>query len=207
MARVSANLVEWMDDKGYGFARQSGGTERIFVHVKSFVKGVPRPKRGDDLELEIISGRNGRPAAKSVKILGAEDIAKQLPYHLVTAAMLLILVHLVVILGHAPFGLLIVYAAMSGLSLYLYSRDKKAAQFGWWRVSEARLLAVDLFGGIVGGLLAQHRYRHKQSKQSYQLRTMVIVAIHAVFLAGLGSGLFTLTNIASFIRYLIPGGN
>lgn len=190
MARVQANLVEWMDEKGYGFARLPGGTERIFVHAKSIAEDMPRPKKGDELDLEIISGRKGMPAAKDVRILDAAEIAKNLPFHLVTAAMLLILVQLVVILGRAPFGLSVYYAFMGGVSLYLYSRDKQAALFGWWRISEAKLLTVDLLGGIIGGLLAQHRYRHKKSKQSYQLRIFAIVVVHAVLLSALGSGLF-----------------
>lgn len=190
MARVQANLVEWMDEKGYGFARLPGGTERIFVHAKSIAEDMPRPKKGDELDLEIISGRKGMPAAKDVRILDAAEIAKNLPFHLVTAAMLLILVQLVVILGKAPFGLSVYYAFMGGISLYLYSRDKQAALFGWWRISEAKLLAVDLLGGIIGGLLAQHRYRHKKSKQSYQLRIFAIVVVHAAFLSALGSGMF-----------------
>lgn len=195
MARVNANLVEWIDQKGYGFARQAGGTERIFVHAKSFSPRNQKPQKGDDLELEIVPGRDGRPAAKDAKLLNTEEVARQLPLHLVTSAMLLILVHLVVILGKAPFALLACYAVMGGLSIYLYSRDKKAAIFGWWRVSENKLLMVDLLFGIIGGLLAQHRYRHKKSKQSYQFRTMVIVAVHAVFLAGLGSGVLNLNSI------------
>lgn len=192
MGRVQANLVEWMDDKGYGFARLPGGTERIFVHAKSFATGTARPQKGDELELEIVAGRNGRPAAKDARVLGAEEAAQQLPMHVVTAAVLFIMAQLVVLLGKAPFGVLAIYAIMGGLSIYLYVRDKQAALFGRWRVSERQLLIVDLCGGIIGGLLAQHRYRHKTSKQSYQIRTFVIVALHAAFLGALGAGIINL---------------
>jgi len=202
MARVQANLVEWMEDKGYGFARLPGGTERIFVHAKSRKKGVQRFKKGDELELEIVAGRGGLPAAKNVRIVDAKELASQLPYHLVTAIMLILLAQLVVITGHAPFELTVVYALMGLLSLYLYGRDKQAALFGWWRISENRLLLVDLFGGIVGGLLAQHRYRHKKSKPSYQLRIFVIVLIHAVMLGAWGSGLINPVGVADLIRAL-----
>lgn len=203
MARVQASLVEWKDDKGYGFARLPGGTERIFVHVKAVEKGEQRLKKGDELELEIVEGRKGKPAAQHVRILSATEIAKQLPYHLVTATMLLILVQLVILNGHAPFELNYIYALMGLLSLYLYSRDKQAALFGWWRISEKRLLIIDLLGGIVGGLLAQHRYRHKKSKRSYQAKIFVIVAIHATLLGLWGSGLLAHFNIADFIVNLV----
>lgn len=188
-ARQRATMVEWMDDKGYGFARLPGGTERIFVHAKDVVENSQRPQKGDELELEVISGRNGRPAAKNVKLLGAGEKSSVLPMHVVTAAVLFIVVQLLVILGRAPIGLLAIYLGMAGLSVYLYNRDKQAALFGWWRISERQLLTVDLMGGIIGGLLAQHRYRHKTSKQSYQLRIFAIVALHATFLTALGVGL------------------
>ncbi len=197
MPRVTANLVEWKDDKGYGFARQPGGTERIFVHVKAFDSSGPRPKKGDELELDIVAGRNGKPAAENVKVLGAEEVAQQLPFHLVTAIMLFLLAQIVVILGRAPIDILVVYAVMGGLSIYLYSRDKQAALFGWWRIRESTLLTVDFFGGIIGGLLAQHRYRHKKSKASYQVRTLIIVGVHAALLAALGSGLLSVNTLSS----------
>lgn len=201
MARMHANLVEWMDDKGYGFARLPGGTERVFVHVKSFAKDAPRPQKGDELELEVIAGRNGKPAARNVRVLSHEEVSKRLPYHLVTAAMLFILANVVVITGHAPYGILFIYALMGGVSLFLYGRDKQAALFGWWRISENTLLIVDLFGGIVGGLLAQHRYRHKKSKQSYQFKTLLIVLLHASLLAAIGSGALTLDSIVTLLRF------
>ena len=190
MTRVQASLVEWKDDKGYGFARLPGGTERIFVHIRSLQHAVPRPRKGDMLELELVEGKKG-PAAQNVRILSEAEIAHTLPYHVVTATMLFILAQLVVILGKAPFGLVVYYTAMGGLSIYLYGRDKQAAIAGLWRVSEAHLLTIDLLGGVIGGLLAQQRYWHKTSKQRYQVRVFGIVVLHAGLLAALGSGLLS----------------
>ena len=190
MTRVQASLVEWKDEKGYGFARLPGGTDRIFVHVRSLQHGVPRPKKGDMLELEVVEGRKGL-AASNVKILNEIEIAHSLPYHVVTATMLFILAQLVVILGKAPFELVVYYTLMGALSIYLYGRDKQAAIAGLWRVSEMHLLTVDLLGGIIGGLLAQQRYWHKTSKQRYQTRVFGIVVLHAGLLAALGSGFLT----------------
>ncbi len=96
---------------------------------------------------------------------------------------------LLVILGKANIGLLAIYAIMGLFSLLLYRRDKQAALFGWWRIREWQLLGVDLFGGIVGGLLAQHKYRHKMSKQSYQIKTLFIVSFHAIILSLIGMGI------------------
>ena len=188
MTRVQANLVEWKDDKGYGFARLPGGTDRVFVHAKSLQPSAPRPKKGDVLELDLVEGRKG-PAAQNVRVLTDFEISHRLPYHVVTATMLFILVQLIVIIGKAPFGIVVYYTAMGALSIYLYGRDKQAAIAGLWRVSETQLLLVDLIGGVIGGLLAQQRYWHKTSKQRYQSRVVAIVVIHAGLLAALGSGI------------------
>ncbi len=187
--RVQANIVEWFDNKGYGFARLIGGTDRIFVHAKSLDKGLSRLKKGDELELEIITGRMGRPAAKDVKLLNKQDLAKKIPYHLYTSAILLLIVQLLIILKQINFSLLTIYIFMSFISLFLYHYDKRAAQFGWSRIREYQLLAVDFFGGIIGGLIAQVRYRHKTSKAKFQTATLITVVIHSIFLALLGAGI------------------
>ena len=187
MSRVQADIVEWFDNKGYGFARQPGGTERIFVHAKS-LKGRSRLKPGEHLELEIVSGKDGKPAAQNVIILNEKQFANRLKLHLITATILFITAQLLVILGKANIGLLAIYSLMGIISLLLYRRDKQAALFGWWRIREWQLLAIDLFGGIIGGLLAQHRYRHKMSKHSYQIKTFLIVALHATLLSLIGIG-------------------
>lgn len=192
MSRVHANLVEWKDDKGYGFARLPGGTDRIFVHAKSFNTASARPKKGDLVELEVIKGRNGRPAGQDVRLLNPLTMDGVLPYHLVTASLLLIVLFLLVTIGRAPFSLVVYYALVGALSIYMYRYDKHAAMDGKWRIKESWLLGADLAGGIIGGLLAQHRYRHKKSKASFQVYTFIIVAIHASLMALIGTGLIDL---------------
>lgn len=195
MSRIQANIVEWKPEKGYGFARLPGGTERVFVHARALTNRSSRPKRGDAVEFDLVKSQKGYSGA-NVRLLSGDEFARRLPLHLVTAAMLLILVQLDIILGRAPFALAVVYAGMGALSVYLYGQDKQAAKAGLWRVSETHLLLVDLFGGIIGGLLAQHRYWHKMSKEPYQNRIFVVVAIHAAFLAALGSGLLRFGNLS-----------
>lgn len=64
---------------------------------------------------------------------------------------------------------------MSALSYWAYARDKRSAQAGEWRVSEAQLHLWELLGGWPGALVAQRRLRHKYSKASYQLVFWLIV--------------------------------
>ena len=72
------------------------------------------------------------------------------------------------------------YAAMSLLAFLLYAADKRRAARGQWRISEATLHLVELFGGWPGALVAQRVLRHKRQKRGYVLIVWLIVAVHAV---------------------------
>lgn len=195
--RVEAQLVDWDDSRGFGFARLPGGTERVFVHIKSLNPAMPRPRAGDQLELEVVPGRNGRPAARAVNIVGPHTgVSSPLSLHLATAAMLLILLQIGIMLGRIPLWVAAIYVLMGGVSLVTYSWDKRAAQVGVWRISENTLLAIDVLGGVIGGLLAQHMFRHKRHKPSFQSATLFVVMIHAALFGLLGSGLITLPQAA-----------
>ena len=74
------------------------------------------------------------------------------------------------------YGLLV-----GALTYWAYARDKRRAQDGEWRISEARLHLWELLGGWPGAWIAQRRLRHKCSKGSYQLVFWLIVLGHQVF--------------------------
>jgi uncharacterized membrane protein YsdA (DUF1294 family) len=65
--------------------------------------------------------------------------------------------------------------AASMLTYWAYARDKRRAQDGEWRVSEAQLHLWELLGGWPGAWIAQRRLRHKCSKGSYQFVFWLIV--------------------------------
>lgn len=191
--RHQAELLTWNDQRGFGFARLPGGTERVFVHAKSFLPDMPRPKVGDQLDLEITKGKGGKPAAKAVRILQSEGKAVSvLSLHIATAAMLTILLQLGLMLERMPMPLAALYVLMGGFSLFAYSWDKQAAVLGAWRVRERDLLVIDFCGGIIGGLIAQHMLRHKRNKNSFQRGTLWAVLFHAALLGLIGAGVFAL---------------
>lgn len=75
--------------------------------------------------------------------------------------------------------LLIAAPATVSLFTYLaYRHDKRCAENGGWRVSEATLHFCELIGGWPGAYLAQRMYRHKTAKVSYQITFWGIVALH-----------------------------
>ena len=65
--------------------------------------------------------------------------------------------------------------AINALTFWTYARDKKRAEAGEWRVSEAQLHLLELLGGWPGAWAAQRRLRHKTSKTSYQIVFWLIV--------------------------------
>jgi uncharacterized membrane protein YsdA (DUF1294 family) len=103
--------------------------------------------------------------------------------------------------GAVPLSLGGIYLLAGMLAFSFYHHDKQAAQAGQWRVSEATLHALDLGCGIIGGLLAQERLRHKTRKPSFIAVTVVISAMHLVWLGGLALGLITPAELAALLPW------
>jgi len=66
----------------------------------------------------------------------------------------------------------------SAITYAIYASDKKRAQRGGWRISEALLHLCEAIGGWPGALLAQHHLHHKSAKISYLLVFGSIVAVY-----------------------------
>lgn len=69
---------------------------------------------------------------------------------------------------------------MSVCSFYVVWSDKLAARRGGWQYSEWKMHAWELCGGYAGSFLAQHYYKHKINKLSYQFKFWCIVILHLV---------------------------
>ncbi|MEZ5793885.1 DUF1294 domain-containing protein [Albidovulum sp.] len=66
--------------------------------------------------------------------------------------------------------------AINALTFFLIALDKRRAQLGRSRISEATLLFCALMGGAPGAKLAQHRMRHKTRKEPFRSRLDRILA-------------------------------
>jgi uncharacterized membrane protein YsdA (DUF1294 family) len=74
------------------------------------------------------------------------------------------------------------YLVLISLVTYAaYWHDKRRAQAGASRVSEAILHFLELFGGWPAAYLAQQRLRHKTIKRSYQMIYWSIVGFYQYF--------------------------
>jgi uncharacterized membrane protein YsdA (DUF1294 family) len=72
---------------------------------------------------------------------------------------------------------------MSVVAFAAYGIDKHRAVRGGWRVREATLQVIALFGGWPGAWLAQRVFRHKTSKSTFMIVFWAIVALHVCALA------------------------
>jgi cold shock CspA family protein len=75
--RFKGTLVEWKDDRGFGFIEPAEGGARIFCHLKAFEVRVRRPMPGDKLTYEVGKDAQGLLAAVKVRPVGLEDAQYQ----------------------------------------------------------------------------------------------------------------------------------
>jgi uncharacterized membrane protein YsdA (DUF1294 family) len=68
--------------------------------------------------------------------------------------------------------------AASVCAFFAYRDDKRSAEAGEWRVSEATLHFLALIGGWPGAFLAQRAFRHKTAKLSFQFVFWIVVLVH-----------------------------
>lgn len=183
--RFQGKLIEWKDDKGYGFVIQNGGSEKIFVHIRDFTARQKRPVINEIVTYEIGSDPKGRKQATNVSFVG------QTPKHspqsgnltLTVAAAFLVFVAAATALDKLPVAVSGLYLAASMIAYFAYAVDKSAAKQGEWRTSENTLHLLSLIGGWPGALFAQKKLRHKNRKASFQAVFWLTVALNC---GGLG---------------------
>src|SRR5690606_10622935 len=149
--RDQGRLVEWFDDKGYGFIQPNDqAKDRVFLHIKDFARPGPRPIVGCALDYSVILDERGRYRAQQVKYLKATQTksfaskpkvpAQQKPAKL--SAMQLLCVGYILFLAMFTLtgllsGLVLLFISlMNALSYWLYAQDKEAAQLGNRRIPE-----------------------------------------------------------------------
>jgi cold shock CspA family protein len=75
--RDQGRLVEWFDEKGYGFIQPNDDSkDRVFLHIKDFARQGPRPILGCALEYNVLVDAQGRYRAQQVSYLKASQTQK-----------------------------------------------------------------------------------------------------------------------------------
>lgn len=106
------------------------------------------------------------------------------------------------------------YVVVLSIVTYVaFAIDKGRAERGEWRIPEATLLVLALFGGFPGAKLAQRRFRHKTRKQPFAgtlnligLGQVAFVVALVVPLDTLGKAVseFSVTNALVALQIVVP---
>lgn len=76
--------------------------------------------------------------------------------------------------------LIIVYFALIGLvAVFITVSDKFAAKRNKWRVPEATLMLIGLFGGALPMLVTMKTIRHKTKHKKFMIGLPLEIALHA----------------------------
>lgn len=214
MARERGTLEDWIDHRGFGFIRRPDGT-KIYVHMKSIGKSIDRPRVGDRFEYAVSAGKDGRPVATEVVSVSTPppapppliDARSNAPYtvfgvasRIVGAAVILCMLSVNIFMLRLPTWVAGLYLIGGCASALVYRNDKMAAIRKDWRRPEIRMHLVDLTFGIVGGLTAQHVFRHKTFKPSFVRITALITALHVLTLGLIMFGVYAPGSVGEFFR-------
>lgn len=216
MTRETGELVKWFDDRGFGFIRRGGG--EIYLHIKDLKRDGARPVVGDRISYAVADGKNGRPVAVRAEVVAAAPPTPEAPQRISrpvaepillspriwAAAILLALLAADIYLRILPVWAAALYLIAGLGSFWAYRRDKQAAGRQYFRMPERKLHLLDLTFGIIGGLLAQHYYRHKTYKPGYVMITAMIAALHVLILGFIFSDVFAPGKLGAALRAL-PG--
>lgn len=184
MIREQGRLIEWFDEKGYGFIQPlDAKKQKVFLHIKDFAKRGPRPILGCALEYVVMVDSQGRFRAKQITYLKAHEVTKKasrLSYDFyshqrsnIGLMNVLIIVYALVLMVVSAFFQSMNYVCtfiiiMNVMAYALYKKDKNAALDLAWRVPEQTLHLVAVLGGWPAAYFAQKKYRHKTQKKSFQ---------------------------------------
>jgi uncharacterized membrane protein YsdA (DUF1294 family) len=83
-------------------------------------------------------------------------------------------------------NILLAFILLNAWTFVMFGWDKIQAEKFRWRVSEATLLRLALFGGSLGAYAGRALFRHKTRKQPFNSRLQTIVMIQLVGLTFCG---------------------
>jgi uncharacterized membrane protein YsdA (DUF1294 family)/cold shock CspA family protein len=169
---LTAKIVEWDDQKGYGFLQVGKG--KVFLHRRDFAERHKRPTVGDVIRFTVGQDAKGRTCGRNA--VHVNDGGRITVLAVVVLACLLVLPALALHRHGVDFRWVGAYALVMGVVSYrCYALDKRRAREKAWRVSESGLHLTELLGGWPAAFLAQRRLRHKVSKPGFQVLFWLIV--------------------------------
>ncbi|PKO34212.1 MAG: DUF1294 domain-containing protein [Betaproteobacteria bacterium HGW-Betaproteobacteria-7] len=189
--RFQGRITQWKDEQGFGFITPNSGGERLFLHIRAFSRGQPRPGGDEIVTYEMARDDKGRPRAAAVQFVrpaGQKRTATgpgSQRWPLALAALFLGFLVVSTLAGKLPPILPVFYGGISVVAFVAYALDKSAARNGRWRTQENTLHLLALAGGWPGALVAQQKLRHKSAKPSFLVVFWATVLLNCGALAWL----------------------
>lgn len=78
--------------------------------------------------------------------------------------------------------ILIYFAVINIAAFVLFGVDKWKAKHGSWRITEATLLDLALFGGSIGAYLGMKTFHHKTQHKKFKYGIPLIIFFHLLLL-------------------------
>ncbi len=79
--------------------------------------------------------------------------------------------------------LVLIYLALIGVvAIFITVADKSAAKRGKWRVPEATLMLIGLFGGALPMFVTMKTIRHKTKHMKFMIGLPLEIALHAAII-------------------------
>ena len=192
--RQKGKIINWNDDKGFGFIAPINGGKQLFIHINSF-KSRNNPSINQIITYDISRNIQGRICAVNALKLG-ETPSKKIrnrSYHssIIIVFIFAIFLVLSVLLAKLPIIILVFYFLTSLITFIIYAVDKSAAQNETRRTPESILHLLSLVGGWSGALIAQQKLRHKSKKQPFRtIFWMTVIINFFVFIWLFGNAIF-----------------
>lgn len=194
--RDQGRLVEWFDEKGYGFIQPNDASKnRVFLHIKDFARQGPRPIVGCALEYTVLLDGDGRYRAQQVTYLKASQTKKNVskpkiskqpaqklkPMQIACIGYILALA-VFTIAGLLSGMVLLFISIINAITYWMYAQDKEAALQGNRRVPEQTLHLLSFLGGWPTAWLAQEKLRHKTQKQPFRKIYFCTIALNILLI-------------------------
>ena len=201
MARFQGRLIEWHDEKGYGFIQ--GITDerhtKVFLHIKSFKRSGPRPIEGCVLEYELGIDERSRPQATNVSYVKITQVKSsktsrpknsniQPKFQPIYALMALYWVSIFVLVSFSilPSLFILILSILNAYTYWIYAQDKKAALHNQRRIPEQHLLLMSMLGGWTAAWFAQQNLRHKTQKQPFKTHYHLMIVSNILIIIAIG---------------------
>lgn len=178
----NGTVVDWNEDKGFGFIQPKAGRKKLFFHINDYSYRHKRPKINLKVQYYTSTDRQGRPCAIDVApIRGHKNNGYELRQKGLSLGIFLLFSAILYFLyssNQIQLEIPYLYLVASILTFLMYAKDKNAAELGKWRTPESTLHILSLLGGWPGAKIAQSFLRHKSKKIPFRVTYWVTVCIN-----------------------------